>query len=101
MSDENAWTYDYENHGNGAFWEWWNILRNGEKIGTVTTSEDDAKMVCAMLNVAECLSAEDARLGAIGAGYVTDDPVTDLPTTHWLEAEKALNAYADKREVVP
>lgn len=87
MSDEHVWTYEYENHGNGAFWEWWNILRDGDKIGTVTTSEDDAKMICTLLNAAEGLSAEDAR-NCLGK----------LRGTVQKTSAEALRAYADIRE---
>lgn len=84
MSDEHVWTYDYENHGNDAFWEWWNILRDGDKIGTVATSEDDAKMICTLLNATERLSAENARYFA--------------KETRMLALRKYLNDYADIRE---
>jgi len=57
VTEVETWTYEYDNHGNGAFWEWWDILKDRDKIGTVTTSEEDAKMVCAMLNACERLSA--------------------------------------------
>ena len=47
---EHVWTYEYENDGNGHFAEWWALFRNGERIGQISTNEDDAKMVVARLN---------------------------------------------------
>lgn len=85
MSDEHIWTYECENHGNGAYWEWWNILRDGDKIGTVTTSEDDAKMTCTLLNAAERLSAERVKEILENRNVTTGDIL-------------ALKAYADARE---
>ena len=85
MSDEHVWTYDYANDGNGFFCEWWNILRDGDKIGTVTTSEDDAKMICALLNAAERLSVACVR-----------DIMCDYPMD--MHPYDALEAYADIRE---
>ena len=86
MSDEHVWTYDYANDGNGFFCEWWNILRDGDKIGTVTTSEDDAKMTCTLLNAAERLSAEHARQLVVVAPL------------EGMRAFDSLKAYADARE---
>ena len=98
MSDEHVWTYDYENHGNGAFWEWWNILRDGDKIGTVTTSEDDAKMTCTLLNAAEMLSAEDAEELATFAGFALLDVPEKARSSSVARRIGALKAYADARE---
>lgn len=85
MSDEHVWTYDYANDGNGFFCEWWNILRDGDKIGTVTTSEDDAKMICTLLNAAEELSAERVKEILENRNVTTGDIL-------------ALKAYAAARE---
>ena len=85
MSDEHVWTYDYENDGNGFFCEWWNILRDGDKIGTVTTSEDDAKMICTLLNAAERLRVLDAIAYHIWLEQIGIDAV-------------GLQEYADIRE---
>lgn len=88
MSGEHVWTYDYANDGNGFFCEWWNILRDGDKIGTVTTSENDAKMTCAMLNAAGMLSADQA--GKLAKTL----RIKGFPKA-WVDA---LQAYADARE---
>ena len=58
MSDDHAWTCEYDNHGNGGFAEWWNIMRDGRKVGLVSTSEEEAIAVCRRLNATEILNVE-------------------------------------------
>lgn len=97
MSDEHVWTYSYENDGNGFFCEWWNIIRDGDKIGTVTTSEEDAKMICTMLNAAEVLSGEDARLSEGDIQHIW--PTYLFPNIESVKKRmENLIAYADIRE---
>lgn len=56
------WTREYDNRGNGHYAQWWNILKDDEKVGEITTSEADAIEVCAMLNAAEILDAQSAKV---------------------------------------
>jgi hypothetical protein len=85
MVSEHVWTYKYENDGNGFFAEWWALFRDGERIGRISTSEDDAKMAVDRLNATERLMQ---TIGFFASVIKSGEP--------WTEAcEKA---YADISE---
>jgi hypothetical protein len=44
------WTYKHDNHGNGGYAEWWDLLLNGNKVGEVYKSEFLASEICTKLN---------------------------------------------------
>lgn len=46
------WTYEYDNHGNGGFWEWYNIETANDHIGRAD-SEDDARLIVAAPDLLE------------------------------------------------
>ena len=80
-----VWTYEYENDGNGHFAEWWALFRNGEKMGRISTSEDDAKMIVERLNATDRLIQ---TIGFFASVIKSGEPWTDACET----------AYADARE---
>ena len=46
------WTYEYHNDtgpGDDGFWQWWDLLKDGEKVGRAF-NESTAKEICDALN---------------------------------------------------
>jgi len=68
------WTYEYDNDGNGGYSAWYNIMRDGCKVGE-STEKKDAEYIAAACNA---YSSDDEKdeVRCAACGNVTSSNYT-------------------------
>ena len=62
------WTYEYANDvgpGDEGFFEWWDVLRDGEKVAKAD-EEEIAKLICDKMNAPEPFRRESPLIPRTG-----------------------------------